>query len=287
MSLNSNLINVTNGLETLNESVDNINTSLSGKQSLIQTDSTITLDTVKANTIQLSGVDMATTLTGKQDKLDNNSVDITTGTIDSESITVANGSSLTAPTVNALSKLYVGSFSKIDVIYEIDSKQSKIDRTSALNIYSLNVSSGTETTLTDVSGQITCETMIATDISSNSITATDISSNSLSVGGDDLVTAIDARIGTNIKKSFNPVGFSASRSSSTSISANFNRNTNLWEASRLLYDVAFMDTDLNSTTDCNAGNYSTTVVKEYIQYLFLVIGYCIIVFLIVVKLLKL
>jgi hypothetical protein len=69
MSLNSNLINVINDIETLNVSVDNINTSLSGKQSLIQTDSTITLDIVKANTIKLSGVDMATTLDSKQPEL--------------------------------------------------------------------------------------------------------------------------------------------------------------------------------------------------------------------------
>ena len=97
MSLNSQLLNVVNDIEEINEQTAAINTSIStinenitnlgtNKQNNVQVTDTIQLSKLKAQyvTLSLTGKDLQTTLDGKQGKLiagTNISIDADTNTI--------------------------------------------------------------------------------------------------------------------------------------------------------------------------------------------------------------
>ena len=99
MSLNSQLLNVVNDIEEINEQTAAINTSIStinenitnlgtNKQNNVQVTDTIQLSKLKAQyvTLSLTGKDLQTTLDGKQGKLiagTNISIDADTNTISS------------------------------------------------------------------------------------------------------------------------------------------------------------------------------------------------------------
>jgi len=68
--------------------------------------------------------------------------------------------------------LSVGSISNVEET--LNGKQNELLRSSALNINSLNVSSDTTSTQSDVSGQISCDTFLVGGVDINTVIGTDI-----------------------------------------------------------------------------------------------------------------